>query len=603
MGLLAYDPGRLGALRAAVGTALDDLRGIRCDDPEAATAMTAVHNATRTLCEFCVPRIEDILNSDAMTSYHKVKLDKNDVRQALVFTMADAYKWRISSDPFEDDTTIVTTAEARALGARLQSGNLGKLTDQPEELAFIAQQLKIINGDPQLRAEYLANFTKLDKLADTLAERRLELATEDKWFGRGNDRAAELASIDATFAELTHLYQCRQPASAGPYPGWVNGVQPFTAALLLRTAGLDPVTLGRVSNDLIVRWYRDQPDQRFTDLKYDGPDTADILFQTILATPGAATAYVRLAAIEPEPMFFSATDPLLAQQVALQGTDPSNIAPEDAARVLIALIQFSQNDAMKEPIHFDANYPTDYAAFLGDLVGPWLLQFSVDNHDWNYVLNQVDDRSALLAMVAADEKAFEKLIVSFSATVNELVTRVKATGATDHDTKEFAALIGMLGERIVHQKFANELQRQKAWDGYWAVADDGLSLLPVPAIVGVVLTKALDKAKSAVKEQGLLGAPQPDNVRDHAQYELDWTVAFTTATVATALCAQLGFAPTDMPPEPDKGSSDPKGQYEHDYDRWLEEQKAAGNASRVEIVEQWKAMMISPYDAGTSTVR
>ena len=151
MGLLAYDLRRLEALRVALGAALDYLHAIRCDDAAAEPAMTGIRTATRTLNEFCIPRVHDILASDSMTSYHAADVDGNAIHNSLVYTMATSYRWKVSTDPFEDDAQIVTVEEARALGFRLQHGDLDKLTSTAAERAFIVQQLAVITADPRCR--------------------------------------------------------------------------------------------------------------------------------------------------------------------------------------------------------------------------------------------------------------------------------------------------------------------------------------------------------------------------------------------------------------------------------------------------------------------
>jgi hypothetical protein len=606
MGLLAYDPARLEVLRTAASKALDDVRGIRCDDPEAAAAMIAVRSACRTLNEFCLPRIQDIFNSDAMTSYHRLKLDKNDIRQALVFTMAVAYKWRISSDPFEDDTTIVTTAEARALGARLQHGNLEKLTDKPEELAFIAQQLTIINADPGLRAELLANLTKLDALADTLAASRVQLM--DTLARRNSDptKSVELASIDANLAELTRLY--RSPSStshAGAYPTWVAGVEPITAALLLRFAGLDPATLAHVSNDLLVRWNDTYPDDEgrqqasWTDAQFaGGPNTADILFQLMLSTPGAASVYVVDAARSPASMWLTATDYRLAQQVALQGTDPANLDPAASGEVLKSFIEFAENEQVVFSNDLVPGHPTGYAAFIGQLVAPWLLQFSPLNGDWKTIDRH--DKARLLGLVLHDAGALAAMIGAHRATIDGLIASVGAHGATTFSLKEHAELLGMLGRQIANQQVSNEGKRLENWNNWWDLLTAPVGLLKVVPIAAIAIDKAVSLAHDRVVDEGWLATPTPGKVADTAHYQLEWSLTVAGAGMATIAFFQVGYPPeVAAPPEPDPTKPDPQAQYEEDFARWL---KTVPDDGRAAFVESYKSPFLNAASAGESIV-
>jgi hypothetical protein len=101
MGLMAYDPIRLAALGAAAQAALDDLQSLRCRDPEAAQTMLIIGLACRTITELCLPRIHDILNSDAMTGYHSASVEGGPC-DPLVLARSKSPGWRVSRDPLGD---------------------------------------------------------------------------------------------------------------------------------------------------------------------------------------------------------------------------------------------------------------------------------------------------------------------------------------------------------------------------------------------------------------------------------------------------------------------------------------------------------------------
>jgi hypothetical protein len=606
VGLLAYDPANLDALRLALGGALDDLGGISCDDTEATAAMSAVRSARRTLNEFCLPRVQDILNSDAMTSYHRAKVDGNDIRNALVFTMAASCGWTVSTDPFNDKTMTVTPEEARALGFRLQNGNLDKLTDHPEEIAFIASQLAVINADPQLSAEFSANFSRLDQLADTFAVKRIAVVDQLSWSGDDPAKSAEVASLDATFAELTRLYQSRPSTGhTGPYAAWIAGVEPMTAALLLRYAGLDATTLARVSNDLLVRWYdtdpydegREQP--MWTDMEYErGPNAADILFQLMLATPGAPTVYVIDAAGNQPSMWLSATDHRLAQQVALQGTDPANIEAAAAGHVLKSLIEFAEDDRVVFASDINPVAPIDYATFLGELVAPWLLQFSPLNDDWAGLDRH--DKARLLEAILEDDGALAAMMASRGAMVDGLFTSVQANGATTFTLNEHAELLGLLGQLIVNQKARNEEERMATWDLWWDVLTTPVAFLKVAPIVGVGIDRALDQTHDWIVDNEWLAAPSPDHVEHQAEYDLEWSLTLSGATMATVAFFQVGYPPEiKPPPRPNPNVADPQAQYEEDFNDWME---TLPDDQRRATVEAWKSPFLNAAGAGESMV-
>ncbi|MEP7201350.1 MAG: hypothetical protein ABI894_02015 [Ilumatobacteraceae bacterium] len=98
MTLLAFDRPRLDSLRLAIGDAVEDLARIRCDDPDAADEMLTIRLASRTLSETCLPRVLEILQSQAMTSYHSSGIDGCDV-QRFVYSTAHDRGWEVTSDP------------------------------------------------------------------------------------------------------------------------------------------------------------------------------------------------------------------------------------------------------------------------------------------------------------------------------------------------------------------------------------------------------------------------------------------------------------------------------------------------------------------------
>jgi len=98
MTLLAFDRSRLDSLRVAIGAAIDDLARIRCDDPQAADTMRAIRRAGHTLTETCLPRVHDILRSEAMTSCRSSDIDTREVLRSAYSTMHDR-GWEMTTDP------------------------------------------------------------------------------------------------------------------------------------------------------------------------------------------------------------------------------------------------------------------------------------------------------------------------------------------------------------------------------------------------------------------------------------------------------------------------------------------------------------------------
>jgi hypothetical protein len=99
VGLLAFDRSRLDSLRIGLGSALDELRLVRSDDAAAADVMRTVSGARRSLADVWLPRVQDILNSTAMTSCVRSAVGAVDVSQAAKNTTSRADGWEVAADP------------------------------------------------------------------------------------------------------------------------------------------------------------------------------------------------------------------------------------------------------------------------------------------------------------------------------------------------------------------------------------------------------------------------------------------------------------------------------------------------------------------------
>ncbi len=98
MGLLAFDRTRLDSLRLAMGAALDDLHAVRSDDAAAADVMRYIRSARSTLGDLYLPRVRDVLDSDAMTSYRGAGLVDGTVVAASVYATAHDRGWEVTTD-------------------------------------------------------------------------------------------------------------------------------------------------------------------------------------------------------------------------------------------------------------------------------------------------------------------------------------------------------------------------------------------------------------------------------------------------------------------------------------------------------------------------
>ncbi len=95
---MAFDRTRLASLRAGIGAAVDELRGIRSDDAAATDAMRTISGACRTLGDVWLPRVQDILDSTAMTSCRRSAIGVADVSQRPGLTYVFDPGWEMSAD-------------------------------------------------------------------------------------------------------------------------------------------------------------------------------------------------------------------------------------------------------------------------------------------------------------------------------------------------------------------------------------------------------------------------------------------------------------------------------------------------------------------------
>ena len=100
MSLMAFDRCRLDRLRIGIGAAIDDLHAIRNDDEAAADVMRSIRKSCSILGDLCLPRVHDILASEAMTSYRRAEIGGADLGGAVYRTVHDR-GWEVTTDPLD----------------------------------------------------------------------------------------------------------------------------------------------------------------------------------------------------------------------------------------------------------------------------------------------------------------------------------------------------------------------------------------------------------------------------------------------------------------------------------------------------------------------
>jgi len=598
MALLAYDPDRVGRLHLALAGALTGLQSLSCDDPAAADAIRAVEAFASEL-EFCwLPLAHRLLATDPLSPARQRDLLIDALDQALVRVMADGYGWSVQTDVRSDDTSVVTAEEARALGARLDDISAEALLDDPQQLRHVAQQLEVIGSSTTLSAEFLANFRGWAHLCDVLGGRRALLLGEVP-----STSTSTAADLDAVFAGLAHVQRtalrvaaavrCVPAAAVIPQMELMN---PYSAALLVRFLGLDSATLAQVADQLLVRW-RTMSWQRPLDAPpsdfdfHEGPNTADILFRTMLLDPVACEYFVLAAARHPDVLFAAATDPTLAHAVVLAATHPSRVTAAEAGAAIVPILDYFE----QQPYALDAmseGYDRSWELFLVDLIAPWTMQFSPLDNTWG--LNNERQRD-LLAFVIDDERALSRLLqqadVVRDGVLNDLATQ--GAGALE----AFAAYFGLLHQLVVNETVQDEEEALAAFEFVVGVSAAVLARLPGLGVAARLLIGGVTKALVA-------HAPfDPAKAAHDAHYLQEYTLTVTAAAVATAVAQgwlqQGTLAPGfPMPPVPDPAEHNPAAHFVERFGAWLQQLPGGADGELADHVARLTYAFVGPAGAG-----
>src|SRR3954452_2667904 len=430
MPYIAYDPDRLAALTGAMRAALDELGRLQCDDPSAAGAISAVRLAHTHLDQMWIPFINGLVSSDPLGGAGtSVRLDSGDLVDQLMRLMQEQFGWVIGAPiglPLLDAPTgpiaPPSPEETMALADALQHGDIHHLVDDASERQFLATQLTAIGADPALAALFDQHFERWGELGDQLGQVRV-LATA----GEAPDTAV-VGDIDQTFKGIAAISTAVH--GSGSIPQVSREMVPYSAAVLVAQASVDADMLPWLSVEILHRYIDGHPPLRWEDL-YPGPKTADILFQTILATEGAPARFVILASDDPEVLWWTAADARLAQQVAAVGTDPANITDPEAHIVMHSFVNwFSGSDTLYRNEFPYVELPDNSSrAYLGALAAPWLVEFGPANGPWGTdYTSRADDLRFILrdggardAMVARMEDLSQSIYANPTAEQNDAI--------------------------------------------------------------------------------------------------------------------------------------------------------------------------------------
>ncbi len=576
MALLAYDPDQVSRLRHELVDAANDLRRVNCTDPAAADAMRVVRAAMAQLDVAWLPLVSRLLTTDPLSGSQRRAAQITSIDQSLVRVMADGYGWSVQHDPLLDNTAVVTVEEARTLAATLNGIDPLALANDPDQLAWLTQQLVVIGHDLSLSVDFLANFHNWDVLPFVLARQRAD--------SYGNDYTGDtvVVDIDPMFEGLMSIWRTALPdatlhadtaASIADLLPPMRNPDPYVQALLLRSLHLDPIALATVTNDLLRRWLDDKETLGGSlDLAAPlGPNTADTLLQDIAGNATASAYFLSLIVDRPAVIFQTLDDPEIGYQIALTGTDPQNTSSTAAGRAVLAILGYFRTDPYATTISTDG-YPGDYGPFLGQLVAPWLLQFAGANDEW---ATTDANKARLLAVALNDEQALQALVAA-SQGISDGFARSLITARSNEETLvlslQIGGLLSLLGQSVVNEHIDDENERSHfLWDLMWTVLTTATNFIPGGAVakVGIKL--------SATALEGLLApyfvGSTADEVRKDGEYSMDVVATVAAAIMLTSLFQSWQSdgrlnSSTLPPPTPASGDGCPSSEYRDDVERW-----------------------------------
>lgn len=544
MGLLAYDPERVANLKHRLIGAFEELRTIRSTDPAATLAMRSVATIRNEIDQVWLPLITRILENTALTgAWWYSPVDSGDLRNALVSVMVDGYGWSVQRDPLNDDSSVVTPAEARALGAMFSRSDLNSLVTDHEQVRWLSQQLTIIGRDPTLSANFLVNFDAWQ--AFTYA------------FGREYAQSSR-PDIAAVFDGLMSVWAQELPPGAlnsgksstvDALLPTIDDIDPYVQALMLRSLHLDALSTATVTHELLTRWLamKNDPSARMLDHQVGaGPNTADLLLPLLLDDPTACAWFTRLAARDPAILFETLNDPELAYQVVLIGTDPGNTTTAAAGHAVLAILDYFRIDPYTRPGLDTDGHPGEYGPFLGGLVAPWLLQFTMTNEDWS---STAGEKAALLRVALHNDQAMSRLIAD--------AERIRAGFSESLSTYDIDAaaqvggLLNLLLQLSVNERVDDEIaSTDERFNLMWTVVGVASSFLPGGPLVGIAAGLAMTMLSSKLDEY--LDQPDPTGVRRTAERAMDVALALAGADAVSRLhqqwVADRRIAATHSPP-------------------------------------------------------
>jgi hypothetical protein len=577
-GYLGYDPEMVNMLRVAMALARDDLTAVRCSDVEAAAAMRSVARSLTTLNDTWLPFTAGLFACRAMDGYVPTTLRSGDLIDGWLRLVAEQRHWRVTTDPAATvasaSSSRMSIEEARAIG-QLLSGSAGSEPMTPLEVDWLSGRLARIAAQPSLVAAFLHALTTTGWTAvcNQLGTNRQDRYTDALLYD-GNVSSPEAhgwKSIDGVFVSLGAMLVIDRSTNASKPELLLPDIDPYAAAMLVQNLRFDAEQLSKIASKLIERERRDLRETPVTRL---GPRAADLLFETMLITPGGATAYVLATIDDPSLLLDVAFDPSSGNRVLVAGTDPLSMSAADAAAAIPGLVRWILNAST---FHASLVYNAQLPTVAADLLSPYILPVLRSTSD-SFAMS-ADERRALETLVLSDERAFERLVDARDRATTDLAVRITASDTSVEDRlaalRDFASLVAIVDtmsrDRTIRRAEADVAQWDLLWSalGYGASAGSIASGSPAASAPGMALT-----ALRIYADAHGWGPVPVDSVRSESLATLDrMTTVAAAALVASAFDQMVTAgripAKTPPPPLPDFGANDVGADYNLRVLTWL----------------------------------
>jgi hypothetical protein len=430
----SYDLSRLDGLRRNVRTAADDLAGWRVDDPAAAAAMQIARSIQSTLEDVLLSLVTDVLHTDPLGGIGR-------------------------SGPACPVPPLLVRSIGDFLARPLQDW-----ADELDDLALARFNVTMrLQSDPN-------DQDLLDELA------RLDLAIAD-----GGARYLE--------STRPHTGPPLLAAVAGPAwnPDVLALVQPYTAALMLRTLDLTDHDLALASTEVLARWWASDDTELWDALDSVGDNPADFIFATLAARPAAATEFLLMSG--PEIVLMSSEFDRHVRALLVVGTSPDRVDSATAAAILRPIVDWSVeygdtiNPATDGTVH-------DLRALVGVVMTPWLGEMGPRAGDWGWTEK---DGDVILRWIVETPTGLAAMSAAISTWQDRLATMplVLADGRIDSEslrdlTKTFAQLQIAIRDEAIDDAAAARLML----DITLMVATTLISISGKATLVGAIASEA-----------------------------------------------------------------------------------------------------------------